>query len=328
MNEFIVNKYITLKLENKKTILYLNGEYFRQCMSLMLNITKNSLKSNDSINNLNSIDEIADSLKTMEDNSNNKNNKILPEQEFQAHCSNLQAWVENDYNTRILHKNIAFPLLKRLTEAGDLVAKKVFKNEIVERCSSRYPPVSNYLIKENYLNYFTTEEQVTLIKSMDIREKNLFVLAWILKKNLYHYFDENFITGLGNRNEILNLRLNGIKPSQWPRLLEDLPNLEGLALNDNKLAILPNSIGNLKNLKELYLINNQLIKLPESIGNLTSLRVLFLRDNKIIQLPKSIGSLKNLTHFYLINNQLNKLPKSIGNLISLRVLSLRDNKIT
>ena len=134
----------------------------------------------------------------MEDNSN-KNVRILPDQEFQAHCSNIQAWVENDYNTCILHKSIAFPLLKRLTESGDIIAKKVFKNEIVERFSSGYIPVSDYLIEENYLNYLTIEEQVTLIELMNIKGKNLSVLAWIVKKNLYHYFDEKFITRLNGK---------------------------------------------------------------------------------------------------------------------------------
>ncbi|GAH27524.1 unnamed protein product, partial [marine sediment metagenome] len=58
---------------------------------------------------------------------------ITPEQEFWAHCSNLQTWAEHHYDTRLLHSNISFPLLRRLTEAGDPVAKQFFKDEIAER---------------------------------------------------------------------------------------------------------------------------------------------------------------------------------------------------
>ena len=83
---------------------------------------------------------------------------IPPETEFWGHCSNIQAWIENDYNTCILHSNIAFPLLKELTKAGDPKAKRVFKEEIAKRMSSGYYPTIKYLILEGYLFFLTIEE--------------------------------------------------------------------------------------------------------------------------------------------------------------------------
>ena len=38
---------------------------------------------------------------------------ITPEQEFWEHYSNLQVWYKNDYNTRLLHRNLSFDLLKK-----------------------------------------------------------------------------------------------------------------------------------------------------------------------------------------------------------------------
>ena len=84
--------------------------------------------------------------------------KLSPEDEFRGHCSNLQAWIENDYDTRLIHYNLAFPLLKRLTEAGDLLAKKVFKEEIAKRYKSGFPSVVKYLEEERYLEYLSKEE--------------------------------------------------------------------------------------------------------------------------------------------------------------------------
>ncbi len=52
---------------------------------------------------------------------------ILPIKEFWGHCSNLQAWAEYGYDTRLLHPNLAFPLLEKLATVGDPIAKKVFK---------------------------------------------------------------------------------------------------------------------------------------------------------------------------------------------------------
>jgi len=71
---------------------------------------------------------------------------------------NLQVWAENNYDTRILHSNLAFPLLKALANAGDPVAKRVFKSEVATRFSSNFEPVKMYLLAEGYLKSFTEEE--------------------------------------------------------------------------------------------------------------------------------------------------------------------------
>ena len=89
---------------------------------------------------------------------------LSPETRFWGHCSNLQAWSENNYDTRILHSNLAFPLLKKLTEAGDPVAHNVFKEEIAKKLNSGYPPVIDFLIEENYTK-FLTKEEATLVLS-------------------------------------------------------------------------------------------------------------------------------------------------------------------
>ena len=45
-----------------------------------------------------------------------------------------------------------FPLLKRLSDEGDLKAEKIFKEEIATRFQSKYPPVMLYLIEQGYLS--------------------------------------------------------------------------------------------------------------------------------------------------------------------------------
>lgn len=54
--------------------------------------------------------------------------------------------------------NLAFPLLRRLVEAGDPIARRVFKEEIAERFGSGYLNTIIYLIENGYLDYFTGEE--------------------------------------------------------------------------------------------------------------------------------------------------------------------------
>ncbi len=154
--EYQINKYITLKLENKATNIYVNGKQFLQCKFLLLNITPDKIRDLDDIE---SIDEAAEKLNHELEYQKKSKIKIPPETEFWAHSSNLQVWTELHYNPRLLHSNLAFPLLKALTDVGDPLAKEVFKQEIKSRFESFNPSTQKFLLENNYLNYFTDEEK-------------------------------------------------------------------------------------------------------------------------------------------------------------------------
>jgi hypothetical protein len=171
-----INKYITLKLVGGRTYIYVNGRRFIQCIRLILNIPKSDVHLYDEID---SIDEAAKLYSRhvfqnrivrgpMAARIPNQNHDITPEQEFWGHCSNIQAWVEHDYDTRILMSNIAFPLLRELTRAGDPLASKVFKEEIALRLESGYPSVVQYLLNQGYIRYFTADEFKSIIESTEI----------------------------------------------------------------------------------------------------------------------------------------------------------------
>ncbi|KKK44646.1 MAG: hypothetical protein Lokiarch_16530, partial [Candidatus Lokiarchaeum sp. GC14_75] len=138
MQEFRVNDYITLELVIDKTIILVNGELFNQCSFLLLNKSVDEIKG---LSAIDSVDEMEEEFDSTMESSGGENLGIPPETEFWAHCSNLQVWAENQYDTRMLHRNLAFPLLKKLTEAGDSVAKRVFKEEIAQRFESGFEPV-------------------------------------------------------------------------------------------------------------------------------------------------------------------------------------------
>ncbi len=163
MQEFRVNEYITLRLEEdkttlklggKETVIYVSGEKFQQCKYLLINIPVDEVSPFDEIQ---SIDEAAERLdRTMEQKVYNVN--LPPEAEFWGHCSNLQVWAENNYDTRLIHRDLAFPLLKKLVEVGDLKAKQVFKEEICKRLESGSKAIIDFLNEEGYLAYLDHEE--------------------------------------------------------------------------------------------------------------------------------------------------------------------------
>ena len=97
---------------------------------LLLNIPVNNLGD---YFNEGSIDEIEGKLDHSHHYKPPGVQEIDPKTEFWGHCSNLQVWVENNYDTRLIHRNLSFPLLKKLTEVGDPTARRHFKEEIAKR---------------------------------------------------------------------------------------------------------------------------------------------------------------------------------------------------
>lgn len=198
MNEFKVNAYITLKLEDNKTNIYINGKLINQCKFLILNIPINNIRSFDEVE---SIDEAVEKLDNSLKHASEKNVKIPPEVEFWAHCSNIQVWAEHEYNTQLLQSELAFSLLNELIKVGDPIAKSVFKDEIAKRFESGYLPVIFYLLVERYPEYYLNEEERFLVFSK-IDQKKIFK---VLEKDIAERKRESYAT-LILRELILNYK--------------------------------------------------------------------------------------------------------------------------
>lgn len=96
---------------------------------------------------------------------------IDPKTEFIGHCSNLQVWVENGYNTQLLHRSLSFPVLKELTKLGDPMAKRMFKDEIGRRYVEGVESTRTFLFIQGYLDYLSVDEFESLgvVSSFDIK---------------------------------------------------------------------------------------------------------------------------------------------------------------
>ncbi len=349
--EFKVNNFITLKLENSKTVIYIKGKRFTQCKYLLLEIPLNNLEKFEEIK---SIDEVSEKLDhTLESGKNNQ--KIPFEVEFWGHCSNLEAWAEHGYDTRLLHSNLAFPLLKKLTDVGDPNAKSVFKEEIAKRMESGQKSVITYLISENYLNYLNSEElEFVLIKlkndiAVDFKKKYCKILDEIELNALLDLLLENIreskilklkqfsLINPNNKgiqsgfmiqnNKVIKIKLVNYGLVTIPESIGFLEKLENLDLSHNRIKNIPESIGLLKNLKKLKLSINQIQNIPETIGNLISLSIIKLDHNQLTKLPDSIKNLNSLQFLSLWSNHLVALPEGIGDLNSLQVIGLSFNNL-
>lgn len=332
MKEFQINKFLKLRLENGKTSIYIKDQLFRQCKFLLINIGHNNASNFEEVTSIDEAEEILD--RSLEEKELEEYD-IRPEEEFWAHCSNLDAWAKHKYNTRFLHRTLAFPILKVLAEAGDQVAKAVFKEEIIKRFESGHPNVIRYLIREGYIRRyvknelieaFLENEEVSILKKLQtLSETDMKIAEEIelfMQPEIPQYsieFDKRKLSGL-------NLRLNNLE--QFPLEATQLVSLKKLFLDYNTLRSIPNEIWQLKNLRELSLRGNLLESVPSEISSLKSLESLSLDVNEFKVFPEVITELNNLKYLGLGMNQICDIPESIENLKNLRILVLNRNRIS
>ncbi|NMC07685.1 MAG: tetratricopeptide repeat protein [Candidatus Lokiarchaeota archaeon] len=133
IKRFVVNEHLDIAREpGGKIRAYVNGKPFIQCMRLILTIPLGA-----DTREITSIDEAVKQFGSVYQGAGMepavKDIQMDPDEEFVGHCSNIQAWVENDYAPGLLHSTIAYPLLKELADAGDEKAKRVFEGEVANR---------------------------------------------------------------------------------------------------------------------------------------------------------------------------------------------------
>ena len=169
MKEFHINKYLTLRLENDSTVIYINDKKIIQCKYLLLNTNNEKDEKIPPHSNDIPIDSQIEDLNHSQELDSNNDSIIPPEVEFWAHCSNLQVWYENHYDTHVLHANLAFPLLKKLSKVGDKKAKEILKQEIIKRFRSGNLNVMTFLVKEGFLDrdHLDIEDSEQLYEELD-----------------------------------------------------------------------------------------------------------------------------------------------------------------
>jgi hypothetical protein len=326
---FKINSFLTLRLEHEKTQIYIKDDLFRQCKFLLLNnIYLDDV--NDLLEGFNSVDEEIENLdRSLEGEEFYQD--IDPETEFWAHCSNLQVWVENNYDSKLLHRNLAFPLLKVLAKKGDRLAKIKFKEEIIKRLETGVQSVVNYLFENNYTQYLSDDQLYYAIMERKDAETLL-----RLKNFTQQEYDrvENFEI-LDNNNSnmrfvVTNKQLTKLEIMidgnfQFPTILTHFKNLKSLYIHIGEFVenlLIP--ITEIKNLEELRIFSYGETCLADSFEKFPNLKKIYIYGGSFETTPKTITKLKNLKVLIINRTKLSSLPESIDKLASLESINLRD----
>ncbi len=195
MLKFRINKFLDLRFEDGRTNIYVNNELFKHCKYILLSI---SVDNFDYINEINSIDDAIEIIDGSTEFIGHTFEDFTPEMFFWAHCSNLQVWYENNYNTCLLHSNLSFPLLKELTKAGDLKAKKIFKDEIAKRFESNNTTVIKFLLYSGYLKNLKKEELKIVLDKIKLNFSKIIItqLKDLMRSPITNYLKINDLIDL------------------------------------------------------------------------------------------------------------------------------------
>lgn len=290
---FKINEFLSLKLIDNKTIIFVNGNEFLQCKHLLL-FNPGMLMDRKIL----SIDDAAEFYNNVLDSNDitPQDLGITPEQEFQAHCSNLQAWAEQDYDTRLLHRSISFSLLFELWNC-DALAQKRFKDEIINRFMNGSALTRKYLIDEHYWVFdqeMSEEERLWLIKETLCKKE------WNALQKLLPFlkYEGEFHFGVYNL-EIEDYHIIGLEIRIFEWSDEDFA--PGFNYEEQRVFLKPylsalNEIRKFEYIQELKLKyknrDNSEVILPEWIGQFPRLRNLEI-EAKIKKIPANILKLKN-----------------------------------
>ena len=193
---------------------------------------------------------------------------------FNELCTKMKEWSDNNYDLKYLDLDLAYPLLYKLNEAGDLSVRDLLETQKGEKKDNKeiisYKGLKLYSIEAKSLS--SIEQFIKPYKTIDN----------------YGNLDPNFKFEYKVENHRI-IELNLKKVPKLPKAIRNLTSLKVLKLDDNGIKSIPEWIGDLNKLEYLSLDYNRLLALPDSIGNLESLTYISLAYNYNFE-PKILPS--------------------------------------
>ncbi len=341
------NVVLTIKLIEGKTRVFNDDKPLMLCITVPVEIPMENVGE---FSEIESINDVLDAYGYDDEEAFPRGDlKITPELNFFVTCSNLQTWVENDYDTHLIDYRLVFPLLISLAESGNAHAEVRLKEEIARRYHSGYEGVREFLDGTGIAQMLTPEEhyaplpleiQVPMVQIRTrIGGKEIIKNGKVLKLSTYRdkysdYYkkwlsleDIRIIQEAVSKLQTLEELKLTLWDEQWDgiaTLQGDFPHLHSLEISIPHLGNLFDDPARFPSLKKL-LVGSRDETLTESIANLKHLTDLELYG--IGALPESFGKLEKLECLEITRCPIEHLPESFGNLKNLKELRITECKL-
>ncbi|OJJ18588.1 hypothetical protein BKI52_23540 [marine bacterium AO1-C] len=134
------------------------------------------------------------------------------------------------------------------------------------------------------------------------------------------------------RHKITHLTISGYKVTEFPKIINEYPNLTSLTLNHTRIKELKLSPHKLQQFTKLSLQSTPWKTIPAEVLKMRSLESLRFNNNqeKLTQIPIELNTLKHLQQLFLGQNQIHfnkEQVKVLATFPSLKYLSLSNNNL-
>jgi len=286
--KFKLNDFLTVRFESDNTVIYVKDEPFSICKYLLMNVPLGE------INDYESIDQASEFYgKQLENEITPKEIGLSPEEEFKGHCSNLQVWAENNYDTCLLHKNLAFPLLIKLSSVGDPVAIGKLAQEITERFKSKSTSVQIFLIQEGYLS-FLEDGCVEDLFQYVVDKQVFFCLAGYCCRSRNLLLEINALNLLVQADSI-NYTNNMVLANRY---VKNNDTRNAILVFRKILMFYPNDEMSFFFLAHLYMFERKINKTKKTLGRVNNIKFKFAKYKNLSELDLGMYKLLKLRKFY------------------------------
>ena len=135
----------------------------------------------------------------------------------------------------------------------------------------------------------------------------------------------NLDSALAHPEEVVALKLEKQKLTEFPMEILTLKNLEVLHLGRNKLTSIPSDINRLKFLRILIVERNKVESFPIAICSMPLLEQLIMNRNRVMTIPSCIQYAEGLQYLDLWSNQIENVPDEISKLTGLKEFDIRGS---
>jgi len=157
VQDYIINEFLSVKSEGSTWDIYISNLKVEKRRYTIYNISPKEIIESE---------EIPSADWYFSDGT-------IVEAEFTNVCEILEIWYKNRYDTSLLNKEGAFPLLRLLYIAGDPVANEVFLSEIEKRIKTNHPPTMAYLVEFGFIDYLNIPVMNELTSMKDVGKELL-----------------------------------------------------------------------------------------------------------------------------------------------------------
>ncbi|MHA1683219.1 MAG: leucine-rich repeat domain-containing protein [Promethearchaeota archaeon] len=144
--KYNVSDLIELWLVVNDTFIIVDGKVLNMCKHLAITMDDAMLEATADLETIDDIISMAKKLVPEREMRRKVRELVSGEEEFWAHCSNVQAWYDMGYDMRVIDSRLGARILEAMSEAGDPNAKQIFQTQMRDRLEAGFASGNSNII--------------------------------------------------------------------------------------------------------------------------------------------------------------------------------------